>query len=121
MNKPFQALAVAFAVFLSATGFRASDRSAPEPRRVEIVAKRFAFEPNVVTLKKGEPVSLVIKSYDVEHGLILPDLGLNLTLRKHGSGELNFTPREDGDFVGNCSVFCGVGHGAMTLTFHIVD
>jgi len=35
--------------------------------------------------------------------------------------EVPFTPTRTGDFVGHCSVFCGSGHGAMTLTLHVVE
>jgi cytochrome c oxidase subunit 2 len=120
MKKSFKMVAIVLAVFSLTTGFRASGAPSPEPRRVEITAKRFAFEPNFITLKKGEPVVLVVKSSDVEHGLRLPDFGLDLRVPKHGVAELRFTPEKVGDFVGRCSVFCGAGHGGMMLTLHIV-
>ena len=56
------------------------------PRRIEVTAKRFEFSPSEITLKRGEPVVLIIKSAD-----------------------------------GQCSVFCGAGHGKMKLILHIVD
>ena len=91
------------------------------PRRIEVTAKRFAYEPAEVTLKKGQPVVLVIKSLDVAHGLRFRDLNLDTKIDKGGSGELQFTPTRTGDFVGHCSVFCGSGHGGMTLTLHVVE
>ena len=39
------------------------------PRRVEVVAKRFEFTPSEITLKKGEPVVIVLTSKDFQHGL----------------------------------------------------
>jgi len=92
-----------------------------EPRRVEVTAKRYAFEPAEVTLKKGQPVILVLKSVDVAHGLRCRELGLDVKVRKGGTAELRFTPSKTGDFVGHCSVFCGSGHGAMIWTIHVVD
>lgn len=91
------------------------------PRRIEITAKRFAYNPGEITLKKGQPVVLVIKSLDVAHGLRFRELNLNAKVNKGGSTELQFTPDKTGDFVGHCSVFCGSGHGEMTLTLHVVD
>jgi cytochrome c oxidase subunit 2 len=92
-----------------------------EPRRIEVVAKKFAFEPGEITLKKGQPVILVLKSTDVAHGIRFRELNLDVKVEKGGSTEMRFTPDKTGDYVGHCSVFCGSGHGAMTLTLHVVD
>ncbi len=92
-----------------------------KPRHIDVVAKRFAYEPAEITLKKGVPVVIVLKSTDVAHGIHFKELNLQAKIDKGGSGELSFTPDKTGDFVGHCSVFCGSGHGAMTLTFHVVE
>ena len=91
------------------------------PRRVEIHAKRFGFTPSEVTMKKGEPVLLVLTSDDVSHGLRFRELNVNLKAPKGGSAQAQFTPKVTGDFVGHCSVFCGSGHGSMALTLHVVE
>ena len=96
-------------------------RAQAGPKRIEVTAKRFAYEPGELTLKKGQPVVLVIKSVDVAHGLRFRDLNLDAKIDKGGSAELSFTPDKTGDFVGHCSVFCGSGHGSMTLTLHVVE
>ena len=91
------------------------------PRRIEVTAKRFSFDPADITVKKGQPVVIVLKSADVAHGLRFRDLGLNVTVAKGGTAELSFTPDKTGDFIGHCSVFCGSGHGTMMLTLHVVN
>jgi cytochrome c oxidase subunit 2 len=93
------------------------------PRRIEVTAKRFDFTPAEITVKKGEPVVIVLKSEDVAHGLRFRDLGadVNVKVAKGQTGELAFTPSKTGDFVGQCSVFCGSGHGGMKLTLHVVE
>ncbi len=91
------------------------------PQRIEIIARRFAYEPSGITLKKGQPVVLVIKSMDTAHGLHFEELDLNVAIAKNSAGELSFTPDKAGDFIGHCSVFCGAGHGGMALTLHVVD
>ena len=93
----------------------------PPPRRVEVHVKRFAFQPNEITMKKGEPVILVLTSEDVSHGLRFRELNVAVKAPKGGSAEAQFTPDRAGDFVGHCSVFCGSGHGSMALTLHVVD
>lgn len=92
-----------------------------QPQRVEITAKRFAFTPDQVTLKRGQPVVLVLNSADVAHGLKFKDLDLNIKVGKGQTTEVPFTPTKDGDFAGQCSVFCGSGHGRMKLVLHVVD
>jgi cytochrome c oxidase subunit 2 len=97
--------------------------AAPEtqPRRIEVTAKRFSFDPAELTLKKGEPVVLVLKSVDVAHGLRFRELGVDAKVGKGSTSEVQFTPEKTGDFVGHCSVFCGSGHGSMKLTLHVVE
>jgi cytochrome c oxidase subunit 2 len=91
------------------------------PRRIEITAHRFEFAPAEITLKKDEPVMIVLNSADVAHGLRFRDLNLDLKADKGQTSELPFTPTKTGDFVGKCSVFCGSGHGRMKLTLHVVE
>jgi cytochrome c oxidase subunit II len=110
-------------VFLAAiflVGSLAAGR-AESPRRIEIIAKRFTYEPNVITLKRGEPVVLVMRSADVTHGLKVD--GLNIKsgeIKKGKDTEIQFTPAEVGHFVGQCAYFCGAGHGSMKLQIDVV-
>jgi cytochrome c oxidase subunit II len=91
------------------------------PRRIEITAKKFSFDPGEITLKKGEPVVLVLKSSDVAHGLRFRDLNVDVKVKAGGTAEVSFTPQKTGDFIGHCSVFCGSGHGSMAIKLHVVD
>jgi len=91
------------------------------PRRIEVTAKRFAFEPAEITLKKGQPIVLVLNSKDAAHGLRFRELNVDIKVGANGTKEVQFTPDKLGDYVGHCSVFCGSGHGSMTLTLHVVD
>jgi cytochrome c oxidase subunit II len=95
---------------------------AQTPRTIEMTAQRFSFEPNEITVKKGQPVILVIKSKDVVHGLVIDDLGVRTTDVKKGEGtELKFDPETAGTFEGKCAHFCGKGHGSMKLTVHVTE
>jgi cytochrome c oxidase subunit 2 len=96
--------------------------SAPEtPKKIDVSVKRFGYEPAQITLKKGEPVILELTTQDVTHGLKFKELNLNTKIEKGKTAELAFTPSQTGDFVGHCSVFCGSGHGSMTLTLHVTE
>jgi cytochrome c oxidase subunit II len=96
--------------------------SAPDtPKRIDVSVKRFAYEPSEITLKKGEPVVIELTTQDVSHGLKFKELNLITKVEKGKTAELSFTPTQVGDFVGHCSVFCGSGHGSMTLTLHVTE
>ena len=91
------------------------------PRRIDIVAKRFEFSPAEVTIRKGEPVVLAVTSNDVDHGLKFRELNLAVTVKKGHTGEIAFTPTQVGTYVGQCSVFCGSGHGGMKFTLRVTE
>jgi cytochrome c oxidase subunit 2 len=109
------------AVLLVAATFIQPAPAQASPRRIEVTAKRFAFSPSEITLKKGEPVIVVLKSVDVTHGIRFKELGIDTKVAKGQTSEIPVTPNKTGTFVGHCSVFCGSGHGTMTLTLHVVD
>jgi len=115
-------LAVTLAACLSiAATSPALTQSTLVPRRIEVVAKKFSFEPAEVTIKRGEPVVLVVKSVDVAHGIRFRELNVEVNARAGATGETQFTPQKTGDFEGHCSVFCGAGHGSMALKLHVVE
>jgi cytochrome c oxidase subunit 2 len=90
------------------------------PRRIEITAKRFTYSPDTITLKKGEPVILVLRSSDVTHGLKISELKVRTSEIKKGEAtEIQFTPLEAGHYTGKCAHFCGKGHGSMTLQIDV--
>jgi cytochrome c oxidase subunit 2 len=115
------ALLVIVAVVSLTPLFVQAANAQPAPRRIEVDAKRFDFTPGEITLKKGEPVVIVLKSVDVAHGIRFRELGIETKAAKGQTSELAFTPNKTGAFVGHCSVFCGSGHGSMTLTLRVVD
>jgi cytochrome c oxidase subunit 2 len=116
LNVILRVIGTAFLVIFMCT----SAAKPASPRRVEVVAKRFVFEPAEITLKKGEPVDLVLTSNDVAHGVRIRELNLDLHVGKGKVADATLTPSQTGTFVGHCSVFCGSGHGQMTLTIHVV-
>lgn len=97
------------------------DAYAQDATRVQVTAQRFSFSPAELTLKRGTPVTLVLISRDVAHGLRFRELGFEIKVDKGKVAEKTFTPEKIGDFVGHCSVFCGSGHGSMMLTLHVVE
>ena len=94
---------------------------AETPRRIEIIAKRFTYDPEVITLKQGEPVVLVMHSIDVTHGIKVDELNLKSDdVEKGKETEIRFTPEKTGHYIGKCAHFCGKGHGSMTLQIDVL-
>ena len=92
-----------------------------EQRTIEIHAKRFAFTPSEITIKKGEPVTLSITSDDVAHSLLIAGLGVNAAVSKGHPNQVTITPDKAGDFPGRCGKFCGSGHGEMRFVVHVTE
>jgi len=95
--------------------------SADGQAKIEIVASRFSYSPPEITLKLGQPVTLVFHSADVTHGLKIPELGIAAEIHKGQNTEITVTPSQTGQFTGKCAFFCGKGHGSMTLLINVVD
>lgn len=121
MKIKFTLPVVFFAMLIASQLFVIAAFTEQAPRRVEVTAQRFQFTPGEITLHKGEPVVLVLRSLDVAHGLRFKELGVDVKVGRGGTTEIAFTPDKTGTFVGHCSVFCGSGHGEMTLTLHVVE
>ena len=90
--------------------------SADETPVVEITAKRFAFSPNTITLKKDQTVKLRLHSEDVTHGFFLRPLGLDEEIPAGQSIDVTLTPHTSGSFTTICDHFCGANHGNMNMT-----
>jgi len=93
----------------------------PAEREIHITAKKFDFTPDTITLKKGEPVVLVISSQDRNHGFNLRGFGIRADINPGGTARIRFTPNKTGRFTFSCDVFCGDGHEDMTGTIVVTE
>jgi cytochrome c oxidase subunit II len=109
------ALTLGFVVLLAVTN--ASTVKADEANRViDITAKRFAFTPNTVTLKKGEKVMLRLHSEDVTHGFFMRALKIDEVIEPGQTKDIVVNPQTAGSFTTICDHFCGANHGNMNMT-----
>jgi len=92
-----------------------------QQRTIEIHAKRFAFSPAEITVKKGEAVTLSLTSDDVSHSLLIEGLHVNAAVSKGHPSQVTITPDKAGDFPGRCGKFCGSGHGQMRFVVHVTE
>jgi cytochrome c oxidase subunit 2 len=93
----------------------------PVEREVHITAKKFDFTPDTITLKKGQPVLLVLSSQDRKHGFNLRAFGIRADVNPGESARIRFTPNKTGKFTFSCDVFCGEGHEDMTGTVVVTE
>ena len=85
-------------------------------RVIEITAKRFEFTPNVINLKRGEPVILRVKSADVTHGFFSRQLKIDELIEPGKTVDVKITPATAGIFTLICDHFCGSGHANMKMS-----
>jgi cytochrome c oxidase subunit II len=103
-----------FGGLLSLTG--AKRAHADDIPVVEITAKRFAFSPDKITLKRGRTVKLRLHSEDVTHGFFLRPLKLDEEIPAGQTIDVMVTPETAGTFMTICDHFCGANHGNMNMT-----
>jgi cytochrome c oxidase subunit 2 len=88
---------------------------------IDITAKRFAFSPDKITLKKGQTVKLRLHSEDVTHGFFLRPLKLDEEIPAGATTEVTVTPQQAGTFTSICDHFCGANHGNMNMTIMVEE
>ena len=93
----------------------------PAEKVIHITANKFEFTPGDISLKKGEPVVIEIKSVDVKHGFSLPDFKIRASIEPGKTSTVRFTPDKVGRFTFTCDVFCGDGHEDMSGTLTVTQ
>jgi cytochrome c oxidase subunit 2 len=113
-------LRAATAIGLFAVGGRIAVQAQPKPRIIPIVARKYTYEPDQVTLKLNEPVIFQLTTQDVIMGFSVPDFAVRGTIIPGQTTEVAMTPTKTGDFTFLCDVFCGSGHEDMDGTLRVV-
>jgi cytochrome c oxidase subunit 2 len=112
-------LAVAACLVAGIAAAASSSPKAPpdEPRVIEIIAKRYVFEPAEVEVREGERVRLLVKSGDGLHGFEIKQFKISKEIPRGTTPvTIDFTATTAGRFPILCSIFCGDGHDAMKGT-----
>ena len=97
----------------------AAHLAADQPTEIRISAKKFEFNPNKVTAKRGQPLVLVLTSEDRIHGFKMPDFGVRADIVPGQETRVPLMPEKPGSFGFLCDVFCGDGHEDMEGTLVI--
>lgn len=114
-----------------AAGFLPSyfDQQTPRERQVTITARKYAYEPAVVEVNRGDRVRIRLVAEDVTHGFYLEGYDVDAKVRpqnpsfwlRHPSRkddyqetqEISFLASRPGKFHYRCSVTCGYMHPFM--------
>ena len=105
-----------YILLLPLLALTACDQAPPASgaRTINIVARKYAFEPAVVRVRLGETVTLHITTADVQHGFAVPDLNIEESVKPGVPADVTFHATRAGHFRVDCYIKCGSGHDDMT-------
>ena len=80
------------------------------------------FQPNYIEVRKGQRVTIQLRSVDGTHSLAIPKLGLKTAPVAAGkSAELTFVADQVGEFEIKCDSVCGKMHKKMGGTLIVTE
>ena len=91
------------------------DKISDQVKIINIDAKKFEYSPNIIKLKKGDHVKIVVNNKDADHGIVIPDFNVK------GMDSVEFTADKTGTFEFHCPTFCGEGHREMEGTIVVEE
>ena len=87
--------------------------SQPADRHIRVEATSFAFSPSVITVNRGDRVTIDLVALDVVHGLSIDGYGVSVSTDPGQTGHLTFVADRPGTFRFRCAVACGALHPFM--------
>jgi cytochrome c oxidase subunit 2 len=104
-------------------GGTAGLRAATEPpeRVIRILARRFTYSPDRITVKKDVPVTFELTTADVLMGFSIPDFAVRADILPGKTARVRLVPDKSGTFTFLCDIFCGSGHETMNGTLTVVN
>ena len=103
----------ALALLAGGASVTLSQAATPEAGEIKVTAKKYAFDPGVIRVKKGEHVKVIITALDHDHGFKVEAFKIEQQLKKGESVTVEFVADQAGTFPFECSHFCGMGHRKM--------
>jgi cytochrome c oxidase subunit II len=119
------AVAVAGTALLSegtgVSSIRQDPATVSAPKAIEVVARKYAFEPDRIEVTEGDRVRLIVRSADSVHGIQIKRFGVNKMVPRGGETvSIDFTASRPGTFEILCSEYCGDGHDSMKGTLVVL-
>lgn len=82
-------------------------------RTIEVDSGEFYFDPSEITVKRGEPVELVVmNSGQIAHNISIDEFNVDQDYNPDQTIRVNFTPNQTGEF----RIYCDIpGHTASGM------
>ena len=77
--------------------------------------------PNEIYAVVNRRTSIDVESADVIHSFWVPQMGGKMDMIPGHVNHIHFVPLKTGEYLGECSEFCGVQHGKMRFLFVVVE
>ncbi|HET7010474.1 MAG TPA: cupredoxin domain-containing protein [Anaerolineales bacterium] len=87
--------------------------ASPVDRTLRLEARSFEYSPSVLTVNRGDRVTLEVVALDVVHGVHIDGLGVEVTADPGQTARLSFVADRAGAFTIRCNVTCGPLHPFM--------
>jgi len=119
--KSLAAGCLAAIAFGGAAGYFAAAAAGERGTRVELAASKFEFSAREIRVRRGQPVTFILRASDFVHGFSVPDFHVRTDLVPGKTIALTFTPDKTGRFAFLCDNFCGEGHDHMSGVLVVTD
>lgn len=106
-------LLLLFICLLAAGCKRTPTYSGPPNTVIKVVMKKWEIAPARIVVPQGARVELIVSTADIEHGLGVPDLGINEPVQPGKPAAVRFLAQTPGTYPMRCSILCGKGHKRM--------
>ena len=137
MNNKFRVflLVIVVMIFGLIGGLTVLKKGSEEDRTITVHARKYAFDPQVIRVNRGDTITLNITSTDVTHGFYLEGYDFDAKIRPETPGfwmrapsknkeygeevveSYTFTANRIGKFRYRCSIGCGPMHPFMQGEF----
>ena len=98
---------------LLGTAIEAQGKPHSKERVIKVMAQKFRYTPNEITIKRGENVVLEFTAIDFVHGFSVPDLHVRADLPPGQLTRVRLPFKHAGVYDFLCDNFCGSGHENM--------
>ena len=99
----------------------ASDGAHTTARTVRVEASQFSYSPSVITVNRGDTITIELVSTDVVHGLYVDGYGVSVQADPGQMKTLTFVANRSGSFRFRCNVTCGAMHPFMIGKLNVGD
>ena len=97
------------------------DEPKPTAHTISVSVDNWAFTPAVITVKKGEKITVRLNVVAGTHSFAVPGLGINQTLTPGQVADVVIPTDTAGTFDFRCTIPCGAGHKEMKGTIIITE